>query len=103
MTWKKLEHIRNEVVNTGVSADRHGAINFIFGDVCAGRHVSLERRQCGMNRPYVICHILSSLDGKINGPFMSGEASSVEFELKDGKKIGSGGLYLRYLAKNAQK
>lgn len=28
-----------------------------------------------MNRPYVICHILSSLDGKINGPFMSGEAS----------------------------
>lgn len=56
-----------------------------------------------MNRPYVICHILSSLDGKINGPFMPGEASSVEFELKDGKKIGSGGLYLRYLAKNAQK
>lgn len=28
-----------------------------------------------MNRPYVICHILSSLDGKINGPFMTGEAS----------------------------
>ena len=24
-----------------------------------------------MKRPYVICHILSSLDGKINGPFMS--------------------------------
>ena len=24
-----------------------------------------------MNRPYVICHILSSLDGKINGPFMT--------------------------------
>ena len=23
-----------------------------------------------MKRPYVICHILSSLDGKINGPFM---------------------------------
>lgn len=27
-----------------------------------------------MNRPYVICHILSSLDGKINGPFMEAEA-----------------------------
>lgn len=26
-----------------------------------------------MNRPYVICHILSSLDGKINGPFMGTE------------------------------
>ena len=28
-----------------------------------------------MNRPYVICHILSSLDGKINGPFMEAEAA----------------------------
>lgn len=28
-----------------------------------------------MNRPYVICHILSSLDGKINGPFMATEAT----------------------------
>ena len=27
-----------------------------------------------MERPYVICHILSSLDGKINGPFMETEA-----------------------------
>lgn len=27
-----------------------------------------------MKRPYVICHILSSLDGKINGPFMGTEA-----------------------------
>ena len=27
-------------------------------------------------RPYVICHILSSLDGKINGPFMGTEAAS---------------------------
>lgn len=27
-----------------------------------------------MNRPYVICHILSSLDGKINGPFMAADA-----------------------------
>lgn len=30
-----------------------------------------------MNRPYVICHILSSLDGKINGPFMAAEAARV--------------------------
>lgn len=28
-----------------------------------------------MNRPYIICHILSSLDGKINGPFMAAEAT----------------------------
>lgn len=28
-----------------------------------------------MNRPYVICHILSSLDGKINGPFMAAETT----------------------------
>lgn len=30
-----------------------------------------------MNRPYVICHILSSLDGKINGPFMAAETVRV--------------------------
>lgn len=30
-----------------------------------------------MERPYVICHILSSLDGKINGPFMGTEAVGV--------------------------
>lgn len=28
-----------------------------------------------MNRPYVLCHILSSLDGKINGPFMAVDAT----------------------------
>lgn len=27
-----------------------------------------------MNRPYVICHTLSSLDGKINGLFMATNA-----------------------------
>ena len=30
-----------------------------------------------MNRPYVICHILSSLDGKINGPFMAAQATGM--------------------------
>lgn len=30
-----------------------------------------------MDRPYVICHILSSLDGKINGPFMASEATGL--------------------------
>lgn len=30
-----------------------------------------------MDRPYVICHILSSLDGKINGPFMAAEATGL--------------------------
>lgn len=29
-----------------------------------------------MKRPYVICHILSSLDGKINGPFMGTESTA---------------------------
>lgn len=28
-----------------------------------------------MERPYVICHILSSLNGKIAGPFMGAEAN----------------------------
>lgn len=28
-----------------------------------------------MKRPYVVCHILSSLDGKINGPFMGTETA----------------------------
>ncbi len=31
------------------------------------------REECRMERPYVICHILSSLDGKIAGPFMGTE------------------------------
>ena len=30
-----------------------------------------------MNRPYVTCHILSSLDGKINGPFMASRATGL--------------------------
>ena len=30
-----------------------------------------------MERPYVICHILSSLDGKINGAFMKTGSVSV--------------------------
>lgn len=30
-----------------------------------------------MRRPYVICHILSSLDGKISGPFMGMESVSM--------------------------
>jgi hypothetical protein len=37
-----------------------------------------------MNRPYVICHILSSLDGKINGPFMA-EESTMELSSQYGK------------------
>lgn len=28
-----------------------------------------------MNRPYIICHILSALDGKITGPFMATDAA----------------------------
>jgi riboflavin biosynthesis pyrimidine reductase len=37
-----------------------------------------------MNRPYVICHMLSSLDGKINGPFMA-EESTMELSSQYGK------------------
>ena len=29
-----------------------------------------------MKRPYVICHMLSSLDGKINGPFMQSSVAA---------------------------
>lgn len=28
-----------------------------------------------MNRPYIVCHILSALDGKITGPFMGASAA----------------------------
>lgn len=35
----------------------------------------MEGRKDYMERPYVICHILSSLDGKIAGPFMRTEAA----------------------------
>lgn len=45
--------------------------------------IEADRRKDEMNRPYVICHILSSLDGKINGPFMAAEATGLL-----GKKYG---------------
>lgn len=28
-----------------------------------------------MDRPYIVCHILSALDGKISGAFMGTEAA----------------------------
>jgi riboflavin biosynthesis pyrimidine reductase len=34
-----------------------------------------EKEEQMMNRPYVICHMLGSLDGKINGPFMAEEST----------------------------
>ena len=33
-----------------------------------------------MNRPYIICHILSALDGKITGPFMATDAAKAVSE-----------------------
>ena len=27
-----------------------------------------------MNRPYIVCHMLTALDGKITGPFMESPA-----------------------------
>ena len=38
-----------------------------------------------MNRPYIFCHMMTSLDGKISGPFMSsenaGKAGQVFYDL----------------------
>ena len=42
-----------------------------------------------MNRPYIFCHMMTSLDGKISGPFMSsenaGKAGQVFYDLAFGK------------------
>ena len=46
-----------------------------------------------MNRPYVICYTLSSLDGKINGPFMATNAV----------KQYANAITLRYLLVNQKK
>lgn len=54
-------------------------------EACENNHFWLEGRKYYMERPYVICHILSSLDGKINGPFMGTEAVGTAPELS-GKK-----------------
>ena len=43
-----------------------------------------------MNRPYVFCHMMTSLDGKIMGNYMESkegvEASNVFYELAFGKE-----------------
>ena len=30
-----------------------------------------------MNRPFIVCHMMTALDGKITGPFMSTKAAEV--------------------------
>lgn len=66
-----------------------------------------EKENEKMDRPYTICHMVSSLNGKIAGPFMETEqesclkdGSSVEFALKDVKIVKGDGVWLTYLAKN---
>lgn len=37
--------------------------------------LAISESEISMNRPYIICHILSALDGKIEGPFMYSKAA----------------------------
>lgn len=30
-----------------------------------------------MNRPYIVCHMMTALDGKITGPFMNTEVQAL--------------------------
>ena len=52
------------------------SVRFWESEEVSGRNKERRRNKekDNMERPYVICHILSSLDGKITGPFMGTEA-----------------------------
>ena len=52
------------------------SVRFWESEAVSGRNKERRRNKekDNMERPYVICHILSSLDGKITGPFMGTEA-----------------------------
>ena len=63
-----------------------------------------------MDRPYIICHMETALDGKITGPYMDtptlferrpGDdfSGSVSFTLKGAEAAKDGCVWLRYLAK----
>ncbi len=40
-----------------------------------------------MNRPYIVCHMLTALDGKITGPFMDSPAVSAKNMSAQTKRI----------------
>ncbi len=40
-----------------------------------------------MNKPYVICHMMTSLDGKITGPFFGIEESYPSGEFYDERTV----------------
>lgn len=71
-----------------------------------------------MNRPYIVCHMMTALDGKITGPFMEspvadGESDTVTlfekrnaagdpvtFTLKDVEKGRDNSIWLCYSVNN---
>lgn len=77
-----------------------------------------------MNRPYISCHIMTSLDGKILGNYMDApegaadgspttqtlfmardglsDDAPVGFDLQEAKVMDGGSVWLRYLVKNRE-
>lgn len=60
-----------------------------------------------MDRPYIVCHILASLDGRISGSFMGTDAcapawaeapggAAAELELKRAETLDGGAVHLVY-------
>lgn len=52
-----------------------------------------DDRSMTMNRPYIFCHMMTSLDGKIMGKYMS---TPVGFELQSAEVRNGGSVWLRY-------
>lgn len=53
-----------------------------------------------MSKCYVICHMLTSLDGKIDGAYMSAPECApapAVFKLKEAKVLDGNTLWLRYM------
>lgn len=52
-----------------------------------------------MNRPYIFCHMMTSLDGKIMGKYME---TPVSFALQSAEVKDGGSVWLRYLVKGKE-
>ena len=52
-----------------------------------------------MNRPYIFCHMMTSLDGKIMGKYME---TPVSFALQSAKVKDGGSVWLLYLVKGKE-
>lgn len=52
-----------------------------------------------MEKPFVVCHMFVSMDGKIDGSFMSHPAA---FSLLAAEKLDGDGLWLRYQRKKEE-